>query len=73
MPTAEPAEGESIVIEGTTSGIDATWAEGSTVAVYTLTGVKVGTARIEGQAVNLTGYPQGVYIVGGRKVVKAAR
>ena len=36
-------------------------------------GVKVGTARIEGQAVNLTGYPQGVYIVGGRKVVKAAR
>lgn len=73
VPTAEPAEGECIVIEGTTSGIDATWAEGSTVAVYTLTGVKVGTARIEGQTVNLTGYPQGVYIVGGRKVVKAAR
>ena len=73
VPTAEPAEGESIVIEGTTSGIDATWAEGSTVAVYTLTGVKVGTARIEGQTADLTGYPQGVYIVGGRKVVKAAR
>ena len=73
IPAEETAEGKSIVIEGTTSAIDATWAEGSAVVVYSLAGVKVGTARIEGSRPDLSAYPQGVYIVGGRKVVNSAR
>lgn len=70
IPASNTGTPQSIVIEGTTSGIAPTWADGATVDVYTLTGTKAGTARISNGQPDMSRYAQGIYIVGNRKVVK---
>ncbi len=73
IPTGNTTLAQSIVIEDATSGIGHTWVDGTWVNVYTITGTKVGETRISGSQPDMHTYPQGIYIVGGRKVVKGIR
>ena len=69
LPTANSTTAQSIVIEGTTSGIEPACTEGSTLNVYTLTGTKVGTTRLIGGKADMSHYAPGIYIVGNKKVI----
>lgn len=67
----EELRAEEIPIEAITNGIDGVTegvADGA-VGVYTLGGVKVGTARVADGKLTLPALPKGVYVVAGRKVV----
>lgn len=45
-------------------------AEGETVAVYNLNGVKVATVKVNNGSINLEGLPKGIYIINGHKLIK---
>lgn len=45
-------------------------AEGETVDVYNLNGVKVSTVRVTNGSISLDGLPKGIYIINGHKLIK---
>ena len=45
-------------------------AEGETVAVYNISGVKVATVKVNNGSIQLDGLPKGIYIINGHKLIK---
>ena len=45
-------------------------AEGETVDVYNINGMKVGKATVEGAKINIDDLPKGIYVIKGKKMIK---
>lgn len=63
---------EEIPVRVVSTGIDGVTdnsTENGQADVYSLDGVKAGTAVIEGGRIVMPSLPKGIYVVGGRKVV----